>query len=151
MYHNKRPQNANFIETSEEEEETDNEYEVEEVNFVLMTTQHSRKDFVDEMKTKAVTDTPCTKTVAGVLWLQNYKQNLDETSFNQVEISESHDVFEFSDVLKVIATSKAESLAQIGNIKYFIQAEIVQEKVPLLLSKTSLKKSGTVLNVQNDY
>ena len=116
-----------------------------------MTTQHSIKDFVDEMKTKAVIDTPSTKTVAGALWLQNYKQNLDETSFDQVEISESHKVFEFSDVLKVIAMSKAKSLAQIGNIKCFIQAEIVQEKVPLLLSKTSLKKSGTVLNVQNDY
>ena len=38
------------------------EYEVEDINFVLMTTQNPRKDFFDEMITKAVTDTTCTKT-----------------------------------------------------------------------------------------
>ena len=145
----KRPQNANIIETSEEEE-TDNEYEVEDVNFILMTTQNPKKNFVDEMLTKAVIDTACTKTVAGELWLQNYMKNLDDTSLNQVEISESHKVFKFGDGRKVIATSKAKLPAQIGNTKCFIKAEIVQEKIPLLLSKTSLKKAGTVLNLQND-
>ena len=54
----KRPQIANIIETSEED--TDNEYEVEDVNFVLMTTQNPIKNFVDEMLMKAVIDTACT-------------------------------------------------------------------------------------------
>ena len=52
-------------------------------------------------------DTVCTKTVAGQLWLQNYMKNLDDTSLNQVEISESHKVLKFGDSHKVIATSKA--------------------------------------------
>ena len=72
-----------------------------------MTTQNPRKDFVDEMITKAVIDTTCTKTVIGELWLQNYMKNLDSTSFNQAEISESHNVCKFGDGCKVIATSKA--------------------------------------------
>ena len=54
-----------------------------------MTIQNPRKDFVDEMITKAVIDTACTKTVAGKLWLQKYMANLDDTFLNQVEISES--------------------------------------------------------------
>ena len=58
----KCPKNANIVETSEEEE-ADNEYEIEDVNFVLMTTQHPRKDFVEKMVTKVVIDTACTKTV----------------------------------------------------------------------------------------
>ena len=70
----KRPQNENIVETSEKEE-TDSEYEVEHINFVLMTTQNPRKDFVEEMVTKAVIDAACTKTVAGQLWLQNYMKN----------------------------------------------------------------------------
>ena len=146
----KHPQNTNTVETSEEEK--DSECEVEDVNFVLTTTQNprKRKDFVDEMITKAVIDTTCTKTVAGELWLQNYMKNLEDTSLNQVEISESRRVFKFCDSRKVIATSKAKLPAQIGNTKCFIKVEIVQEKIPLLLSKTLLKKAGTVLNLQND-
>ena len=103
------------------------------------------------MVTKAVIDTACTKTVAGQLWLQNYMKDLDDTSLNQVEISESHNGFKFGDGHKVIATSKAKlTSTQIGNTKCFIKAEIIQEKIPLLLSKTPLKKAGSVLNLQND-
>ena len=115
-----------------------------------MTTQYPRKDFVDEMITKVVTDTACTKIVAGELLLQNYMKNLDDTSLNQVEISESHKVFQFSDGRKVVATSKAKLSAQIGNARCFIKAETVQEEIPLLLGKTLLKKAEAVLNLQND-
>ena len=102
----RRIQNANIIETSEEEE-SENEYEIEDVHFVLMTTQNPTKDFVEEMKVKAVIDTACTKTVVGETWLENYMKNLDDTSLNQVEISESNKIFKFGDGRKVIATSKA--------------------------------------------
>ena len=44
-YQYKHPQKASIAETSEEEE-TDVEYDVEDVNFVLMTTQNPRKDFL---------------------------------------------------------------------------------------------------------
>ena len=78
---------------------------------------------------------------------ENYGSKITlKTSLNQVEISESNKVFKFIDGRKVIATSKAKLPAQIGNTKCFIKAEIVQEKIPLLLSKTSLKEAGTVLN-----
>ena len=87
---------------------------------------------------KAVIDTACTKAVAGQLWLQNYMKNLDDASLKQVEISESHKVFKFGDGCKVIVTSKAKLPAQIGNTKCFIKAEIIQEKILLLLSKTSV-------------
>ena len=79
--HCKCPQNANVAETRKEE--IDSEYEVEDINFVLMTTQNLGKYFVDEMIAKAVIDTVCTKTIAGELWLQNYMNNLN-TSINQM-------------------------------------------------------------------
>ena len=115
-----------------------------------MTTQNQTKDFVEEKKVKAVIDTACTKTVAGETWLENYMKNLGDTSLNQVEISESNKIFKFGDGRKVIATSKAKLPARIGNTKCFINAEIVKEKIPLLLSKMSLKNAGTVLNLKND-
>ena len=114
-----------------------------------MTIQYPRKDFVDEMIAKVVTDTACTKIVAGELLLQNYMKNLDDSSLNQAEISESHNVFQFSDARKVVATSKAKLSSQIGNTRCFIKVETVQEEIPLSLGKT-LKKAETVLNLQND-
>ena len=118
----KRQQNANIVETSEEEK-MNSEYDIEDVNFVLMTTQNPRKDFDEEMITKAVIDTTCTKTVAGQFWLQNYMKNLDDTSLNQVEILQNHKVFKFGDDHKVIAISKAKLPAQIGNTKFFIKTD----------------------------
>ena len=49
-----------------------------------------------------------------------------------------------------MVTPEAKFPVQIGNPKCFIKAEIIQEKIPLLLSKTSLEKAGTVLDLQND-
>ena len=49
-----------------------------------------------------------------------------------------------------MATSKAKLPVWIGNTKCFIKAEIIQDKIPLLLSETSLKKAGSVLNLQKD-
>ena len=43
-----------------------------------------------------------------------------------------------------MVTPEAKFPVQIGNTKCFIKAEIIQEKIPLLLSKTSLEKAGTV-------
>ena len=63
-------------------------------------------------------------------------KNLGDNSLNQVEMLESHNVFKFGDGRKIIATSKAKLPAQIGNTKCFITAEIIQEKIPLLLCRT---------------
>ena len=46
---------------------------------------------------------------------------------------------------KVITTSQPKIPVEIGNKKCFIKTEIVKENISLLLSKTSLKKAGTVL------
>ena len=47
------------------------------------------------MKMKDVIDTACTKTVAGETWLEGYMKSLNDTSLNQVEISESNKILKF--------------------------------------------------------
>ena len=82
--------------------------------------------------------------------MKTARKNLNGTSVNHTEISESHFIFKFGDGPRVIATSTAKLLAQISNTKCVIKAVIVEEMIPLWLSKTSLKKAGTVLNLKND-
>ena len=119
---------------------------IEEVNIVLMTTDNTKI----QTDLNAIIDTACTKTVAGEEWLHNYIKNLDDTLINQVEVYPSKRVFEFGDGHKVTAISSVKIPAQIGETNCFIITEIVKEKIPLLLSKYSLKKADTVLNIKND-
>ena len=51
-----------LIETSDEESE--NEYQIEDIHFVLVATQNPKKVFASEMKTSTIIDTACTETVA---------------------------------------------------------------------------------------
>ena len=97
-----------------------------------MATQNPTKSFADGMETKTVIDTTCTKAVPGETWFENYMKTQDDTSLNQVGISESHKILKFIDGSRVIATWKAKLPVQIDNSKCFIKAGILKEKIPLL-------------------
>ena len=62
----------------------------------------------------------------------------------------SEKTFKFGDRRKVFSTFQAIIPARIGNTDCFIQTKIVDEKIPLLLSKSTLKKAQTVLNLKED-
>ena len=98
----------------------------------------------------AIIDTACTKTVAGEEWLNNYLKNLDDTLTNQAEVNPSSRIFKFGGGHKVTAISSVKIPAQIGEKNCSIITKIVKEKIHLLLSKSSLKKADTVLNIKND-
>lgn len=58
--------------------------------------------------------------------------------------------FKFGDG-KVIYSSKSLKIpAKLGETKCYIETEVVPANVPLLLSKTSMKRAGTVLDMEND-
>ena len=112
-----------------------------------MTTENPEP--LELNKLNAITDTACTRTVARQGWLQNYFKNLDDSLLNQVEIRKSNKVFKFGDGHQVTLSS-VKIPAQIDKKNCSINTEIVDENIPLLLSKTSLKKANTVLNLSND-
>ena len=76
-------------------------------------------------------------------------KNLDDSLLNQLEIRKSNKVFKFGDGHQVTLSS-VKIPAQIDKKTCSINTEIVDENIPLLLSKTSLKKANTVLNLSND-
>ena len=130
--------------------DTDNEDSPdEEVNIVLLTNNEC-EILISEMETNAIIDTASTKTVSGEKWFNNYISCLDDTSKNSVKIIPSKKVFKFGDGRKVYSKYQAIIPAKIGSKECFIQSEIVEEKIPLLLSKSSLKKADTYLNIKDD-
>ena len=140
----KRSEAANIPELKNKTENNP-ENIIEETNIMLMTTADTKI----QTDLNAIVDTGCTKTVAGEEWLNNYLKNLDDSITNQVEANPSSRILKFGDGHKVTAISSIKIPAQTGGKNCFIITEIVKEKIPLLLSKSSLKKYDTVLNIKN--
>lgn len=128
---------------------------VEECNITLFTSanediskQTVESVFAVESKNAAVIDTACTRTVCGEKWLDNYLESIKDTSTVQSVYSKKP--FRFGDGNIVYSFRKVSLPANIGDTNCNIDVEVVKADIPLLLSKTSLKKAGTVLDLQND-
>ena len=112
----------------------------EEVNIILMTSEY--EILINEMETNATIDTACMKTV-GKKWFLNLMKCLDDTSLNKVQVIPSRKLFKFGDGWEFYWKHLPITPAKIGKTKCYIQTKIVNEKILLLLSKSSLKKTDT--------
>lgn len=122
-------------------------------NLTLLTKEHvqptytAHEIFVIESQGSAVIDTACTRTVCGENWFNQYLGSVDH---DLVKTSDSHRLFRFGDGKVVYSFKHASIPAKIGKTYSKIETEVVKSEIPLLLSKSSLKKAGTVLDLRND-
>ena len=68
---------------------------------------------------------------------------------NKIDLFQSHTPFKFGNGRKILSEKRA-IIPAIGDTECKIDVEIVNAKIPLLLSKSSLKKANTVIDLQND-
>ena len=131
--------------------DTENENESEEINIVLMTEKIDKNEIlIPEASKLPVVDTACTKIVAVEEWYMNYIKDLPCELKSQIKSVESNTWFKFGDGHKVIFYKKVTLPANIRSINCLIDIELVKEKIPLLLSKSSLKKAKAVIDIAND-
>ena len=98
----------------------------------------------------AVLDCACSSTVCGASWnLQNFLRSLHEEN-KKVEQLPSERSFKFGggEVLPSIACYKIP--AYLAGKKVFIQTDVVESDIPLLLSIKAMKNAGIVLNLVVD-
>ena len=133
---------------------TEDKTDVEECNITLYAKESptDAEIFMTECFGSAIIDTACTRTVCGQEWLDNYNTVLRKKSVKRMKDTEtqSHRPFKFGDGKVVYSVKKVKIPAKIGNTKCNIETEVVPVNIPLLLSKTSLKRAGTVLDMEND-
>ena len=116
-----------------------------------MTEEIDKKEiFTAEASKLAAVDIACTKTVAGEDWYMNYIKDLPCELKSQIKSVESNTSFKFGDGHKVLSYKKVTLLTNAAGINCFIDVELVKEKIPLLLSKSSLKKAKAVIDMAND-
>lgn len=124
----------------------------ESVNITLFA-KHDDRDkheiLMAEAYGAAVIDTACTKTVCGNKWLNEYTSRLGNNE-NFVSRSKSSQEFRFGDGVNVMSSERVTIPAVIGDTHCNISTEVVDCDIPLLLSKESLKRADTVLDLSND-
>nr|XP_039264060.1 uncharacterized protein LOC120339893 [Styela clava] len=123
---------------------------MEFVNAIFLTECQDNEIYVTETSGCAILDTACTKTVCGESWFSDYVDKLDDNFKKSVKIQKGGTGFKFGDGREVISTKSVMLPAIISGALCYIKADVVKDKLPLLLSKSTLKKAGTTINLEND-
>lgn len=126
--------------------------DVEECNITLFSNESpsDTQIFMMEALGSAVIDTACTRTVCGEKWLADYVSELPQKELQKIKDEKSTRPFRFGDGKIVQSTRKVTIPAKIGQTRCKIETEVVPADIPMLLSKTSLKRASAVLDIAQD-
>nr|XP_039274020.1 uncharacterized protein LOC120347974 [Styela clava] len=102
--------------------------------------------FTKDLCGYAILDSGCTRTVCGKIWLLDYLQRIKESEIEKIHTGDSGGVFMFGDGRKVSSLYSIQIPGYIGDTKVNISCDVVDENIPLLLSKDSMRRSNTVID-----
>ena len=125
----------------------------EEINVTLFTNEvHDSyiETFVGEILGLAVLDSGCTQSVCGKGWLQCYIDMLSPDEVANISEYPSSTHFRFGDGKVVQAKKRVRIPASIAGVAVEIDVDVVECELPLLLSKSSMKKAQTHIDFVND-
>ncbi|CAE7838363.1 RE2 [Symbiodinium sp. CCMP2592] len=97
----------------------------------------------------AITDTACSKTVAGLPWIEKYVNEAQAVGFSPPFVN-CNDNFKFGASRVFHATYAAIISFMLGTHEILLKVSIVQGDVPLLLSRPVLGRLGMVLDVSSN-
>ena len=128
-------------------------YEEEGIN--LFSNEIQREylpTFLKETLNCAVLDCGCVRSVCGKKWLESYVKSLTPDNVKSIQEVPSHTRFRFGIGGPVYESEKRVKFPAtvIGTRKVFLQADLIDCDLPLLLSKESMKKADTQINFKND-
>ena len=98
----------------------------------------------------AVLDTGCNVTVCGKVWLQSYLDSLSMEDQNKVVSEKSKVSFRFGDNDPTVSNEKVIFPAVVCNKEVKIVAQVVDDNIPLLISKQTMAKAKMVMDF-SDY
>ena len=99
----------------------------------------------------AAIDTASTSTVYGRKWLDRYVSSLEVSQQKEIVPNHNDVTFRFGDGRKKIVSEGSVIIpSTTGDTVCKIKTEVVQNDIPLLLSKETLKRAIAVLDLKND-
>ena len=133
-------------------EEKGDSDDVAETNLVLMSLHINKDDssLLGEPIGCAVLDSGCNKTVCGLEWYNCFLDTLPEKASKKIETKESTTTFRFGNDQTLRSKFKVTIPCIIGGVRVDINTDVVESSIPLLLSKTAMKKANTILDFEKD-
>ena len=108
------------------------------------------KSLVAETWCCAVLDSGASSTVCGATWFDEFATSLPEGEKSKIKFAASEKSYRFGDGKVVKAIRNAVIPAYFGNWATLISTDIVDTEIPLLLSKTTMKRAGMKLDFDED-
>ena len=108
------------------------------------------ENFLGGTLSYAIRDSGCTKSVCGRIWLQCYLDALNESDKSSVQEQESSSKFKFGDGVVQISSKKVIIPADINGTKVKIETDVIENSLPLLLSKSAMQKAATKIDFKNN-
>lgn len=105
---------------------------------------------VNETLNCAVLDCGASKTCCGKTWMNIFIESLTEEEREKVQYSSSQSKYKFGDGHSVTAIVTACIPVTIGSSKIMLETDVVEKEIPLLLSKHTMKKFGSILDTRTD-
>ena len=140
------PFNETDVKLTECERKSDPEPQ-ESLVTIALTTGYK---LLSECINNAVLDTGCTSSVCGIVWFDIFMNSLSESLRKEVITNDSNTVIVFGSMQRQKAIMKATFPVMIANKKCTITSDVIDGELPLLLSKSAMKKAGVVLNIVTD-
>ena len=127
----------------------DNSHHVTLFQSNLITDDHM-KAFVCESFSAAILDSGATATVAGRIWVECYIDSLSEHSTKSITYHKSNNSFKFGSGKLHQSLYMIMIPAYIGSKNVWIEVDVIETDIPLLMSKKAMKKANTTINFKND-
>lgn len=105
---------------------------------------------VHETLSCAVLDSGAVHSVCGQVWLDRYLQALPDEDLKKVMYAETSNVFVFGNGNRIKAHVSVVLPITLGNKNASLQADVVHNDIPMLLSRVAMKRAKTVLDTIND-
>lgn len=135
-------------------EGNDNNYQNDEVHITLIATEHEFHNKMDTLMGESIgsviLDSGCSKTVCGETWLSSFLETLGLHERKSISVCSSSSVFKFGDGRKMKSLKCVTFPCNLAGKNIRIRTDVVSGSVPLLLSKTSMKRAGMIINLNDD-
>lgn len=103
-----------------------------------------------EARNCAVLDSACSSTVCGKTWLESYLSSLKESEREEIVRREGHKIFKFGGGTRLKSEGEYELPMCLVGKPVIVKTDVVDSDIPLLLSRTTMKKAGVKLDLEKD-
>ena len=125
---------------------------VEDENVVLFTGYNKEEIYqlgVDA-RNCAILDSTCSSTVCGQNWMDSYINSLNEVDRKKIKQTTGERTFKFGGGTRLKSRAEYCLPAVIAGKEVTIKTDVVGSDIPLLLSRTAMKRAGVKMDLEND-